>query len=110
MAQQSPLQKVKAIHGSKAELAKKVLQFLECPENEEKDVFENRIRVMSNTKLLRLFAANEALVSTWGTRKPLVDAITKSQFPGGNADYAKKIETFSTARLLDLARGFKVKK
>lgn len=110
MAKQSPLQKVNAIHGSKQQLAKKVLSFLTCPEGEEKDHFENRISVMSNIKLLRMFNANEKLVSTWKTREAVIDAVTKAQFSGGNADYANKISSFSTARLLELARQYKLKK
>ncbi len=104
MAKKSPLQKVNEIHGSKEKLAKKVLAFLTCPENEEKEHFENRISVMSNIKLLRLLAANETLISKWKTREALVDVITKKHFSGGNADYAKKIATFSTSKLLDLER------
>lgn len=109
MAKQSPLQKVNAIHGSKEQLAKKVLAFLTCPEGEEKDHFENRIKVMSNIKLLRLFNANEKLVSTWKTRSAVIDAITKQKFPGGNADYATKLSTYSTARLVGLAEQSKLK-
>ncbi len=109
MAKQSPLQKVKAAHGSKEQLAKKVLAFLTCPEGEEQAHFEKRISVMSNIKLLRLFDANEKLTSTWKTRAAVIDAVTKAKFPGGNADYANKLNSFSTARLVGLAQQLKLK-
>ena len=58
MAKQSPHKLVKSKHGTKAKLAEKVLDFLTAPEGEEKDVFEARIRTLSNAKLQRLFDAH----------------------------------------------------
>lgn len=104
MPKPSPLQRVRQEHGSKAELATKVAGFLEVPEDEEKEDFEHRIATMSNQKLLRLWDAQQALVSSHGSREALADKITKARFPGGNADYLAKISGFSTPKLLDLAR------
>ena len=101
---QSPLQQVREQHGSKAELAAKVLKFIERSDDEDADLFEARINAMSNRKLLRLFNANETLSSKYGSRDSLIEKVTIKQFPGGNAPYATKLATFSTPKLLDLAR------
>lgn len=108
MAKKSPYQLVKDQHGSKEKLVEKVLAFLECPEDEEQDDFNHRISTMSNSKLLRLFDANETLKGKWGSKSSVIDAITKARFPGGNADYAAKLNTFSVPKLIDLARQHKV--
>jgi hypothetical protein len=104
MAKQSPHQRVVKEHGSKAALAKKVLEFLTCPEDEDPADFDHRISVMSNTKLLRLFEAQQTLSAKHGSRDKLVAAIVKAKFPGGNTAYETKISTFTTPKLLDLAR------
>lgn len=108
MAKKSPLEIVKAEHGSKAELAKKVLAILERPEDEDAEDFEHRVQTMSNTKLLRLLAAHNLVQAKFGSREQLVDAIVKARFPGGNADYARKIGTFTLPKLVDLARQHKL--
>lgn len=104
MAKQSPHKLVKSKHGTKAKLAEKVLDFLTAPEGEEKDVFEARIRTLSNAKLQRLFDAHERVEKEYGGKQALVDKIVSAKFSGGNAPYATKIGTFSEPRLLDLAR------
>lgn len=105
MAKKSPLTRVKEEHGSKAELAKKVLGFLNRPEDEE-DVaaFNHRVETMSNRKLLRLWDAQQVLDGKFSSKDALASAITKARFPGGNADYERKISGFTVPKLLDLAR------
>ncbi|MBA2662105.1 MAG: hypothetical protein H0U74_07390 [Bradymonadaceae bacterium] len=104
MAKQSPLQRVKAEFGSKAELAKKVAALLDRPEGEEAAAFEKRVSNLSNTKLLRLLEANKLVQSKFGSKDKLVDAIVRARFSGGNVDYGKKISGFTLPKLLDLAR------
>ena len=108
MPKHSPLHTVREEHGSKEKLAEKVIGILDVPEDEDKADFEHRVHTMSNRKLLRLWNAHQTLDSKYGSRDALVDKVTKAQFPGGNTDYAAKIATYSTPRLLDLARRFKV--
>lgn len=105
---QSPLQKVRAQYGSKEELAKKVVDLLEKPEDEETEAFEHRVQTMSNRKLLRLIESHEAMTAKYGSKAALVEAVVKARFSGGNADYAAKIDGYSVPRLLDLARQAKV--
>ena len=109
MQKPSPLQKVRQQHGSKDELATKVLDRLDAPEGEETDDFEHRIRTLSNAKLLRLWNAYETLESKHGSKDDLVDKITRARFPGGNEDYARKLSSFTVPKLLEMARQNNVK-
>lgn len=108
MAKKSPLQQVRDEYGSKAELAKKVLSFLEAPEGEDAEDFQHRVETMSNAKLLRLQRSYERIQSDYGSKAALVEKITKARFAGGNADYQQKISGFTMPKLLDLAKRFKV--
>jgi hypothetical protein len=109
MTKRTPLQIVREDHGSKAELAKKVLGLLERPEDgEEAADFERNIQTMSNRKLLRLWNAHQLLSDKFGSRSDLVKSIVAARFPNGNADYESKISTFTVPRLLDLARQHKL--
>lgn len=109
MAKKSPLQRVRDEHGSKDELADKVLGILDAPEDEEdKADFEHNIRTLSNRKLLRLWDAHQRVSDQYGSKADLVEKITTARFPGGNDDYQAKISGFTLPKLLDLARRFKV--
>ena len=104
MAKLSPVQRVRADHKSKEELATKVLGLLQAPEGEEQESFERRIRTMSNTKLLRLWNAYQTMNSEYGSREALIEKIVKGRFPNGNEPYQTKISGYTVPRLLDLAR------
>ncbi|QDG51959.1 hypothetical protein FIV42_14790 [Persicimonas caeni] len=109
MAKKSPLQRVREEHGSKEELAEKVLGLLEKPEDEwEAEDFDHRIRTLSNRKLLRLWESHQKVQEQYGSKSDLVEKIVKARFPGGNDDYETKISGFTLPKLLDLARRFKV--
>jgi len=109
MQAKSPLQRVKAEHGSKTELAKKLLPLLERYDEESDDEFSRRLRTSSNKQLLRLWDTQQRLKSEFGTKSALVDAIVELRFGKANADYRAKLETFRITRLLDLHRQLSVK-
>jgi hypothetical protein len=109
MAKKSPLQQVRDEFGSKADLAKKVLGYLDAPEGEDAADFKHRVETMSNAKLLRLERSYQRIQSDYGSKAELVEKITKARFAGGNADYQAKISGFTMPKLLDLATRFKVK-
>ncbi len=105
MSNASPLELVQEEHGSKAQLAKKVFEVLEHPDDEdEAQALEYRVQTMSNRKLLRLWNAHQVLSDKFGSRDELVDAILSARFPGGNEDYEAKIKGFTVPKLLDVAR------
>lgn len=98
----SPLQQVRDAHGSKAELADKLIGRLDRPEDEDADDFARRIRTASNKQLLRLWAAEERVSSDFGSKSALVDAIVQLKFGRANAEYGTKIGRWAKTRLLDL--------
>lgn len=101
----TPLQQVKEQFGSKEALAKKLIPLLDRAEDEDTADFERRITTASNKQLLRLWAAEEAVKSRFGSKDKLVDAIVKGRFDGkDNADYRAKIAGYAKTRLLDLHR------
>lgn len=104
MAKSSPLQRVQDEHGSKKKLAQKVLGFLSPAEGESQEAFEQRIGTLSNQKLLRMFDANTKLTSKFENRDALIAKLVASKFPNGNTDYSTKLGSFTTPKLLDLAR------
>src|SRR5690554_8187566 len=79
MAKKSPLQQVRDEYGSKAELAKKVLGFLEAPEGEDAEDFQHRVETMSNAKLLRLQRSYDRIQSDYGSKAALAEKITRSE-------------------------------
>lgn len=104
MAKLSPLQRVREEHGSKAELAGKVIGILDRPEGEPEEEFDHRVHTMSNRKLLRLWDAHERVDNEYGGKSALVEKIVTARFPGGNDDYEAKISGFTLPKLLDLGR------
>jgi hypothetical protein len=104
MAKLSPLQRVREEHGSKAELAGKVIGILDKPEGEPEEEFDHRVHTMSNAKLLRLWNAHQRVENEYGGKASLVEKIVAARFPGGNDDYEAKLMSFTLPKLLDQAR------
>ena len=104
MTKLSPLQRVRAEHGTKAALAEKVIAALTPDEGEEREDFENRIKTLSNIKLLRLLDAHNRVEKEYGSRDALVDAVVKARFPNGNEQFKANVSAYRVTRLLDMAR------
>ena len=104
MQKKSPLQRVRDEHGSKEELVESLLDVLEVPEDEDPLDFEERLSTAPNKKLLRLWDYHELVDEKFGSRGGLIDKVTTARFPGGNPDYAAKLETMNLPRLVGLAR------
>ena len=105
MTKKSPLQIVEEQHGSKAELAKKVYELLEKPEDDEDaHALEYRVQTMSNRKLLRLWNAHQLMGDQFGSKEDLVDAVEEARYPKGNDEYRAKLKGFTVPKLLDVAR------
>lgn len=99
----SPIQRVREEHGSKEQLAGKLISLLDRRDGEDDAAFERRIRTASNKQLLRLWAAEQRVKADFGGKDQLVTKIVDLKFPGKpNADYHARLMRYAKTRLLDL--------
>ena len=101
-ASRHPHGRVKAAHGSKAELAK-ALSKLVGKTGEDAAVVESRLSRASNAQLIRLQKAGERLKAKWGSRDKLISAIGTAQNKSKDKDFLARLESYSLPQLLDLA-------
>lgn len=99
-----PLSRVKALHGTKADLVKKVAEPLAL-EDQDPDVIADKLRGASNKQLLRLLSVIETVKSKYGSRDKLIESLSGTLGKAKDNDYVAKLRTFSLPRLLDMARG-----
>lgn len=100
MSKQSPLQKLKATHGSKKDLATKLAAVLEPHEGETKDELAARLVHVSNGKLLHLQQLAEK-VQKHGGRAGLISAVLEAEKKSKDADYRKSLESRTLGWLVD---------
>lgn len=99
----SPLAEVKEKFGSRDALIKLVAGKIERPEGMSDDAFCDKLKTVSNRKLLKLNAAHDDMVKRFGSKDALVDAIISIVCTGKvDTVYRAKLMTFRVAKLLDL--------
>ena len=99
----SPLAEVKEKFGSREELIKIVSGKIERPEGMSDEAFAKKVRTISNRKLLKLNAAHEEMIKSFGSKDGLVDAIIALVCKGKvDSVYRAKLTTMRAAQLLDL--------
>lgn len=99
-----PLARVKALHGSKADLLKKVAEPLAI-EDQDPDAIAEKLRGASNRQLLRLLQVAETVKTKYGSRDKLIETLSSALGKAKDNDYLAKLRGFSLPRLLDMARG-----
>jgi hypothetical protein len=99
-----PLGRVKALHGSKADLLKKVAEPLAVGD-QDPDALAEKLRGASNKQLLRLLQVAETVKAKYGSRDKLIESLSSALGKAKDNDYVAKLKTFSLPRLLDMARG-----
>lgn len=99
MAKESPIETMKRLYGSKDKLVDAVVDFAKDP-SEDKSAATERLKVLSNRKLLRLAEVAEKTKARGG-REPLATAVAEAERRGKDADYIEKLKTLSPATLLD---------
>ena len=77
MSRETPLQKMKRLHGSKDKLIAEVVKALKSV-GEDVDDLDERLAGAGNGRLLRLLSVAEAVKDRYGSKDKLVAAIVKS--------------------------------
>src|SRR5207244_524218 len=101
--QKTPLQVVNEQHGGKEKLVDKLVGLIEKGEEGAEDIKE-RLRSVSNQKLLRLLEVAETVKEKYGSTEKLTQVVADALGRAKDADYVKRLSQYSPARLLDLAR------
>jgi negative regulator of replication initiation len=103
MAKESPIQTVKRVYGSKDKLIDSVASSLKAVGDDASDAKE-RLRAVSNSKLLKLAAVTTAVKEKYGNRDKLVSALATTLGRAKDSDYVTKLKTLSTTQLFDLSK------
>jgi hypothetical protein len=104
MTKETPLQAVKRRFGSKETLVDSIADAVRGA-SEDAAQAKERLKTLSNKKLLRLAEITQSVKDNYGGSKDkLVDALSQSLGRAKDNDYVTKLRTFSTARLLDMKR------
>ena len=100
MPTQSPLQIVKAKHGSKADLIAKVVGLVEALPDESADEQKRRLRNASNAKLLHILDVGERAKAAGG-REGLTKKLLELKAKAKDHEFADSLKQVSLGQLLD---------
>jgi hypothetical protein len=101
---ETPLAKVKRLHGSKEKLVDSLVEKLAKDSDESDSEMKQRLMTVSNKKLARLAAAMTLLDEKYGGKDQLVEVVCQARGKAKDQDYRAKLASYSVPRLLDLAR------
>jgi hypothetical protein len=99
----SPLQVVNEQHGGKDKLVDKLVGLIERGEMEA-DELKQKLRSVSNAKLLRLLAISETVKEKYGSKDKLVAAVAQALGRAKDADFVKRLGSASVGKLVDMAQ------
>jgi hypothetical protein len=99
----TPLQVVNEQHGGKEKLVDKLVGLIEKGEEGAEDI-KQRLRNVSNTKLLRLLEVAETVKEKYGSKEKLTSVVADALGRAKDADYVKRLSAYSPGKLLDLAK------
>lgn len=99
MTKETPLQTMKRLYGSKDKLVDAVVDFAR-DEGEDKGEAVERLKVLSNRKLLRMANTAER-VKQLGGRDKLAAAVAEAEGRGADTDYIDKLKTLTPTMVLD---------
>lgn len=102
MSRETPLQKMKRLHGGKDKLIEAVVKALKSLDADAEDLDE-RLAGAPNTRLLRLLDAATAVQERYGSKDKLVDAICAAEGKGKDSDYRARLAADPIPKLLDQA-------
>lgn len=102
MSRETPLQKMKRLHGSKDKLIAEVVKALKSV-GEDVDDLDERLAGAGNGRLLRLLSVAEAVKDRYGSKDKLVAAIVGAEGKAKDEDYSETLSELPLPRLLDQA-------
>jgi hypothetical protein len=105
-AQETPLQTVKRLYGSKDKLVDSLVGALGV-DGEDAGEVKDRLAKISNRKLLRLAEVRNTVERDYGSKDKLVAAVADAGGKAKDRDYVTKLASYSFARLLDMATAAK---
>ena len=102
----SPLGRTKDEHGTKEKLVDKLVTLLGSitASSASKDDLKGRLLAVSNKKLLHLFEVGTEIKSKFGSVEKAAEALAQALGRAKDADYVKKLKTYSPGKLLDMFR------
>ena len=101
--QETPLQAVKRLYGSKDKLIDSLAKTLRDAEDEAGE-FKQRLLKISNAKLLRLADVSKTVSEKYGSKDKLAAAVAGAYGKAKDSDYVTKLASYTPARLLDMMR------
>lgn len=101
---ESPLAKVKRLHGTKESLVDTVVADLARENGEDAGELKQRLLGSSNQQLLRLAEVLKTVKDKYGSKDKLVDALSAARGKAKDGDYMAKLRTLPLPRLLDMMR------
>lgn len=102
----SPFARTTGDHESKEKLVDKLVSLLGtiASGGESAEDVKGRLLAASNKKLLRLLEVGTEIKSSFGSIDKAAEALAKTVGRTKDADYVKKLKTYTPSRLLDLYR------
>lgn len=99
MTKESPLQTVKRLYGSKDKLVDSIADYARDDDEDKNEAIE-RLKSLSNRKLLRMASISER-VKELGGRDELAAAVAATEGRDKDSDYTAKLRTYTPAMLVD---------
>jgi hypothetical protein len=103
MAKETPLQAVKRQYGGKDKLIDAVVDDAKYDDEDAGEARE-RLKSVSNSKLLRLARVSAIVREKFGSRDKLIEGLSATLGRARDNDYINKLRTLSSARLLDVMK------
>ena len=100
MSRKSPLAQVNETFGGKDKLVEKLVTLVES--DESKEDLRKRLLSVANGKLLHLHEVASMVKEKYGSRDKLLGAAAQALGRTKDKDYLAKLESYSTAKLLDV--------
>jgi hypothetical protein len=100
MAKETPLQAMKRLYTSKDKLIDSIVDAVK-QDGEDKSEAKERLRTVSNLKLMRLAQVTETIKARGG-RDKVVSAIGAAVGRAKDSDYLQKLSSLSSGRLVDM--------